>query len=194
MRVHALGLEAQMLADAIKYGWTHRQRSRKPYEPRGAAGFYMWAKTTGSLREQLAAKGWKLKEEMNLPVIVHPNGKVAIAVSHGDSNTGIPNKTPSTYREKGKATVQVVATNQLSFNGPAFDRNDQFQTYMLLYFHDARKQEIRLELALPAAMTGAFVVEWRERIILSPVSTKSQGVPKKDAVPIKVNVKKSAAG
>lgn len=83
---------------------------------------------------------------------------------------------PQTARAKGEATARAVQTNvQLEFDFD-LDRADRAggddsstRTWLLLYFRDEQRSELRAELSLPVWMdVKGVVTKWRERILLEP--------------------------
>ncbi len=173
-RLHQLGLEENDLREALEFALRHSVECTS-HDPPSVPGFLMWAKTSRALRDRLVPRGWKPSNARNYATVVSPSGTHAIAVAGGDVHTGIPLKTPSTRREKGPATRDAIEQNQLTFSDrdPTFPRApapSPSQTWLLVHCEDRSKDEVRLELSLPSAMTAEGVVTaWRERIILRPL-------------------------
>lgn len=93
---------------------------------------------------------------------------------------------PCTRSAKGPATKKALQTNQLTFTDVAdhFPRPSRRLvkglrrfTWLLLHFVDEESGEIRLELSLPSTMDDqGRIVDWRERIILPPISGLPQAL------------------
>jgi hypothetical protein len=167
-RLAELGVPEDALRDAAHVGVQHGFSCTR-HDPPSLGGILTWAKAVRHLRDLLVPDGWWASDTRNYATVVSPEGTVALAVAGGDKNTGNPKKLPATRTEKGPATQQAVHENQLSME----DLSESFpkgrQTWMLLHYVDVEAQEIRLELSLPAAMTGGYVDTWRERVYLRPI-------------------------
>lgn len=173
-RLHEMGVEQNVLRDAVEFGMRHAFDCTR-HEPPNLPGILAWGKTVRSLRDSLVPQGWKASNARNYATVIHPRGTYAIAVAAGNSNTGVSDESPSTRAEKGPATRDAVHLNQLTF----WDISESFprpelvpgtQTWLLLHYADEETEEIRLELSLPAGMTSdGHVTVWQERLILSPV-------------------------
>ena len=176
-RLSYLDLTPDVLWDAVLYGQGYAAECTLN-DPPSTRGFITWGKTNRMLRDLLIPKGWSQANAQNYATTVHPSGSSAIAVASGDSYTGIPDKRPSTRTDKGPATEQAIAVNQLSFasipgSGPEWE---QRQTWLLLHYLDEESDEVRAELSLPTAISPeGRVGEWQERIILPPPSDGTVG-------------------
>lgn len=141
-------------------------------DPLSAAGNYAYFTAVRAKRELLCPKGWEKLDKSNLCFTINANTKIAIVVSSGSEDTGIVEGYPQTRNSKGKRTQDYIDSNCDIFG---FEENVQedifseFQTYMLLYYFDFEKHEIRLELSSPIAMDKGYVNKWYKRIILSPI-------------------------
>ena len=173
-RLNELGLKREILLEAVYFGATYAAECTS-HDPSSTAGFLQWAKAVRRLRDILVLSGWDVSNERNLPLTLHPSGRLAIGVASGDEHTGVPNETPSTRYGRGPATRQVVRGNQLSFADWSAEYADlesvaTRQTWFLLHFRDEVADETRVELSLALEMTpDKFVTRWAERIILTSV-------------------------
>src|SRR5688572_27925461 len=84
----ALGLDLEMLTEAVLEGEESRDGCTEN-DPPGAGGYFSYSRTVRRLREILIPRGWKRATDVNFPLVVSPNGKIAIAVSLGDDGTGV---------------------------------------------------------------------------------------------------------
>src|SRR4051794_39453135 len=99
-RLAQLGLTPEILAECLKHGqaaWA----ACTPNHPPIARGFYRWSEMVVALREEMLPRAWQRCNEGNLPFTVSPDGKIAIAVSSGDEDTGIATGNPCTNSSKG---------------------------------------------------------------------------------------------
>ncbi|HEX8075217.1 MAG TPA: hypothetical protein VF545_09575 [Thermoleophilaceae bacterium] len=174
-RLSELGVAEDVLREAVQVG-QHHASDCTAHDPRGLSGILVWGKTVRELRDRLVPLGWRSSDDRNYATVVNPVQTFAIAVAGGDVNTGRRGAEPSTRTDKGPATQDAVKLNrQLSFSDidqsfPKFQpEGPGLQTWMLLHHADEDAQEIRVELSLPAGMTGGLVTDWQERIVLSPV-------------------------
>lgn len=157
-----------VLTEALQAGYVGRN-SRTANDAPNAAGFYQWNDTLRSLRENMASRGWSRNDDGNWPRTVHPDDRLAIAVSTGNQNTGRIDATPSTSRAKGPRTAYAVDVNQTWLPGfepkkPVVEEAD-YPTWFLMFHRE--KLELRSELSLPIEMgDDGHVNAWRERIIL----------------------------
>jgi hypothetical protein len=106
--------------------------------------------------------------------MVHKQTGVAIVVSSGDANVGVPGRNPRSKNRKGSEAFWIVAVNEKQL--PLFRDQPRFQplprleeqiTWLLLIYSD-EIQTLRAELSLPVGIdeTG-HVSQWQERIILN---------------------------
>lgn len=177
-----------VLQEALQAGYLGRSSCTANDAP-NAAGFYQWNDTLRSLRENMASRGWHRNDWGNWPRTVHPDGRLAIAVSTGNQNTGRVDATPSTSRAKGPRTAYAVDINQTCFPGfepkPKVDDADaDYPTWFLLFHRE--KSELRSEISLPTKMgEDGHVNAWRERIILPtlPLDPEFAVIPEPDFGP-----------
>jgi hypothetical protein len=179
-RLLELDLLASELQQSAKAGYTAAANCTD-HEPRIYKGMTPWAIGLAHLRDLTSVRGWRVDRAYGYETAAHPSNAHAIALSAGSPDTGRANATPRTRNPKGEITKQIVARNnrQLSLGAG----NNEFAgtgepeipdakrvTWFLLHYYDLDKGEIRLELSCPWEMTGCQISEWRERLILEPVS------------------------
>lgn len=187
-RLHELDVTQETLRRAVEYGLSYASDVTR-HDPNGAEGSMMWIKSVRGLNQALFPYGWKADRTKNYETTVHPTGSHAIAVAAGNAHTGIEDKEPSTKRDRGPATVNVVATNYTLNMFDVLDEegaprpirlNDTARrlTWLLLHYHDKQAEEVRLELSLPLTMTSdGYVKEWQERVILTAIPSSRDPLP-----------------
>lgn len=180
-RLNELGLEQEALENVVRrghYAFISCTENDAPLYP----GLAAWNQMVRALREYLLPKGWSRSNENSFPLVVNPNGTMAIAVSSSDEQTGRGEVSPATKSSKGPRTIEVVAANQEQMNlfrlepspvptaASETNSDDNRMTWYLL-FHRAIN-EVRCELSLPLFMgDDGRIVGWQERIILGTIPT-----------------------
>lgn len=172
-RLRLLGVEEEHLKTAVAAGFA-AWASCTPHHPPAAPGLSAWFETVAVLRDQLAPEGFESFNDQNLPLTIHPETRVAIAVSSGDEATGRREANPSTKSDKGPRTIHAVAVNrdQLSlFDDDALPMPDiaeeKHETWVLLVYRDELARVVRSELSRPIGLASDNRVnDWAERIIL----------------------------
>lgn len=171
-RLADLGLNTNILQEAVQQGMLARSEAT-PNDPPLYPGFATWARTVRSLREQLIPHpyGWSRSDDGGYSLVVHPDGKIAIAVATGDENTGDAHMTPLTKSPKGARTQSAIEINQyLLFDDlPNLEipegANSDRVTWVLLQNYNQMLKEVRYELSRPNSYSGK-IDGWSERIIL----------------------------
>ncbi len=147
--------------------------------PKGYNGTSAWAYATSQLRALLIPYGWIPRDPQNQPRIVSKDGKLAITVSSGTPETGVPEGNPQTRNDKGAQTADSVTHNARQMSLLPITESEFMQPpssagkelWMLLYYIDFDNHEVRLELSQPTAMSDADKVnDWATRFILPPLS------------------------
>lgn len=157
-----------------------------PLKPKGFGGTNAWAYGTEALRALFIPKGWAPVDPNNQPRVVSPDGKHAIAVISGDSDTGNPNGEPQTRNKRGSQTLRSVAYNsrqgQLfpasSAVGAGFDpdRAEGQSLWILLFYVDVPAQEVRYELSRPVNFGENEKVDgWEPRFIMPALNFQARG-------------------
>jgi hypothetical protein len=175
-RLAQLGLEAEPLRLAVANGLYHRDTCTEN-DPAPLGGLLHWGKTLRSLRDALAARQWRRDRERGYETVVHPDGRVAIAVASGDERTGIANghRHPRTKHPHGDTTAIAIRRNREPSLFPELDQPpaeaSPRETWVLLYA--TLEDEVRCELSKPDALdVQGYVVAWSERIILPPITRR----------------------
>ena len=76
--------------------------------PKGYNGTSAWAEATSQVRALLIPHGWVPRDPQNQPRIVSGDGQLAITVSSGTPDTGVPDGNPQTRNDKGAQTASSV--------------------------------------------------------------------------------------
>jgi len=146
-----------------------------------AAGQYAYLAGVRANRDVLRRNGWKGTRKGNLELTTHPKEKIHLLVSSGDKHTGNPHASPKTKNQKGSQTKQIVYQNAScpylfpEMNRPFKVDEDSSQTWVLLYYIDKVKSEMRCELSLPIYINedDSRVTGWVKRIILDSIDFDS---------------------
>lgn len=169
------GLTVEIMRSVILSAYAEHVVYVSPFEPPAAAGWTMYSKVTGGIRNALyRLPDWKLFEQENLCLVKNIRTGAAIACTGGDACTGIRECQPSTKSRKGRAAAEVAGQLRMDFS-EFFDDSDEGERdsgfwYLLTYIDEA-KEEIRFELSLPAVVKkGQHVDKWIDRIIFSPIN------------------------
>jgi len=177
-RLDELKLDEETITDAVQAGfmqWAACTANHPPSYP----GFSAWSETVKNLRDQLLPRGWLRSNEANLPFTTNAEGTVAIAVATGDEATGEEDLTPCTKSRKGPRTRKAVAVNNRQLTlfpvevTPAelaqLQGEGRRMTWLLLFFRDEFKREVRFELSRPTKINKDEKVDgWIERILFRP--------------------------
>ena len=110
--LEALGVSEAELLEAVRRGQYFRDQTN-PFHPSSYPGTRAWAETRAALCELYVPKGWTAEEPGNLPLIISPDGEVAIVVSSGSQEVGDPDKRPKTRNTKGFMTVDAINVNRV---------------------------------------------------------------------------------
>ena len=151
--------------------------------PQGFNGTSAWAEATSQIRALLIPHGWVPRDPQNQPRIVSGDSQLAVTVSSGTPDTGVPDGNPQTRNDKAAQTAGSVNYNarQLALF-PVTEADDYVPTpappsgagkqlWILLYYIDFDAHEVRLELSQPTAMSDADKVSaWSTRFILPPLN------------------------
>ncbi len=172
-RLAELGLEERDLRDAVHQGMLARSECTAN-DPPLTPGYNAWSRTVRALREKLIPKRWLRSDEGNYPLVVNPEGDLAIAVATGDEGTGLVQVNPMTKSPKGPRTQSAIEVNEYQrslfeglpgFEVPTTPHNDRV-TWILLQHYDLKSKEVRFELSCPSSCAGK-VDGWSERIIFN---------------------------
>lgn len=118
---------------------------------------------------------WTRRDPSNFSLVVDANETVALAVSTGDDRTGregFPH--PRTKYMKGPTVIDAIDRNVVQMELFDTGRRKKAETmpkltWFLLMVR--ARGEVRYEVSLPSAVDDeGFIVAWRERIILDPLT------------------------
>lgn len=178
-RLLDLDLTAAELQQVVLVGYT-AAADCTDHEPRTFVGMMPWGRGLGHLRDLTAPRGWRADRIDNYETAAHASNSHCVAICSGSPDTGHVRGMPRSRNPKGKMTQRMVERNaQLSLGhgndvfagtGEPVVEDEDRETWLLLHYYDREKEEIRLELSCPSEMTGKQITDWRERIIIEPVS------------------------
>lgn len=179
----SLGLTKEILQIAVSEGQASRNTATS-HHPANAGGTFAFLEVVRSLRDQLTPQGWKKKNVKNLSLTVNEDLNLAIAVSGGSQETGQADGYPTTRNTKGETTKQYLEkNNQLDlfpiqkFSHEEEENDTCLKTWLLLYYYDKGKNEVRSEISLPTETTvNGKVGGWKTRILLAPIPLDGQPI------------------
>lgn len=147
-------------------------------EPPTAEGTIRYLKTVRYLREELVPLGWGVDNSKNFCRTIHPGHQFSIVTSSGDEFTGVdfPGHAPCTKYPKGDLTALAVRRNAgqgvldlgEAFAIPTVEPRELENIWFLL--QRATAEHIYAELSLPTRIAEGMITDWKERIILPPIS------------------------
>tara|TARA_R110002050_G_scaffold24744_1_gene66087 strand:- start:1274 stop:1960 length:687 start_codon:yes stop_codon:yes gene_type:complete len=177
-----LGLTKAVFEAAINGGLFYYKRTTD-FHPVTTAGSRFWEEVVAELRRALITpknSKWAFKHEKGLSITFLPESGLSIVVTSGNVNTGIMDSINiRTKNAKGPSTLDYVGRNgDLFFDELDLEvskvKSDSHETWVLLYYIDKKKQEVRSELSLPSAIhqvDGKIVIDrWEKRIVLPTIS------------------------
>lgn len=183
-RLASFGLEGDVLRRAVGLGLAEGAQCTAN-DPVILQSFVNWGKSVGFLRDQLVPQGWQRVRRAGYETTVSPDGKVALAVAAGDEGTGLRKFPVRTRTPKGPATFKAVLANtgmstremsELVDSFPAAEPLPRAQTWLVLFYADSEKGQIRIELSLPIGFApDGQVAIWGERLILEPINWSGPG-------------------
>ena len=176
-RLLALGLSWPVIEEALRYGEAEK-RTYTENDPRGAGEYARWSRHVRRMSEHLRADGWSRRDDMNQPMLIHPDNQWSLVVCSGNAYTGTTFGSPSTKNPKGRSIRSAVKNND-----PALWRVEELdatieglsRTWMLLV--SAREDGIFSEVSLPLEMEGDFITKWIDRILLPVIDLSQPTVP-----------------
>jgi hypothetical protein len=170
------GVSEDELCDQVL---TSAQNAARSYEgdlyPRMGPGQVRHLHLVRNLSRLLIPRGYERHDDDNVSRLVHRDRGIAIAVTSGNSATGLPysivRRHPSTKYPKGAAVQAVVQRNgQLSFLGMGDDQDEPinlaaYVTWFLMVYVD--KRSIRAEVSCPAGVSAkGYVSTWNDRLLV----------------------------
>lgn len=182
---HLFGISAKDLK-MVALQCTSAFMSVGPLKPKGFGGTNAWAAGIEVLREILIPKGWIPTDPNNQPRIVSPDGKHAITVISGDSDTGNPHCNPQTRNKRGTQTLRSITFNSRQMHlfpvssvvGAAFDPDSTAgqSLWILLFYVDVDAGEVRFELSRPVNFADNEKVDgWEPRFIMPAINFRNPG-------------------
>jgi hypothetical protein len=176
-RLHQLGLTADLLVRVLLRADAEAKLTTG-LEPPTAEGTTRYNKTVGLLREELLPLGWDYDNYKNFCRTIHPTRAFSIVTSSGDEFTGVDmaGTFPCTKYPKGDLTALAVQQNAeqgvldlgVEFDEPRIDPAELENIWFLL--QRTTVEHIHAELSLPTRIEDGMIVQWKERIILPPIS------------------------
>lgn len=170
-----LGVPENALREAIEASERLRQ-GMNPNHPPMAHGFIPWSELVCALRDQLLPLGWRKSDEGNLPRVIHPNGKLAIAVLTGDECTGRNEEALRSKYPRGPRTRALIHENaqQLELGDLGYMAKvlPLPESNILLWYLMIRRigDGVWFELSLPYSIgNDGHVAGWKKRIFFEPV-------------------------
>jgi hypothetical protein len=121
-----------------------------------------------AIRDWLCPLGWDKSDVSNLALVEHRAAGIAIAITPGDHNTGLPGHNPKSRTPRGEVTIGKVELNQMSFMeqllGPDAVRNS---SRLWVFLFNIQNDIARAELSFPLAVgDDDRIVAWRTRLLL----------------------------
>lgn len=167
-----LDLNAAVLREAILQGLMHRAGCTSN-DPVVFPGMLQWGKTHRGLADGLAPHGWRNRRQDGLDTVQRGDGRVAVAVTTGDSATGDINLTPCSKYPRGGAAARTIRQNMQPLLGyeatPVAPEGVRRKTWLLLLY--STPEMTLCELSLPKSLDRyKRINSWYERIILDPIS------------------------
>jgi hypothetical protein len=174
-----LDLTEELIRNAILIGELARDSCTISH-PTCFPGMAAWGESVRGFREPLAAEGWRLSDDGNFPLIIHPSGNLAIGVASGDDRTGLlGDPQPRTKYPTGPMTALAIKQNSQQLR--LFEQRKSVPvaepkmiTWLLVKRRIKDMDFVRCELSLPLSIGKDDRVEaWADRIILSPIPVSS---------------------
>ncbi|MFB2661816.1 hypothetical protein [Shewanella mangrovisoli] len=190
-----IGLKEQVFKQAIGAGLSEYLTASK-LAPLNAGGSMASFKIIETLRHQLLSNrcGWKMKNLNGLCLTINSGAQISLVTTSGDKYTGLQEGQPCTKNGKGCETknqiCQNIGQNLSLFEDDLFkdiqsvnelalileeSKIDAHELWVLLYYFDNVKKEVRYELSLPIGfkdvgkMGKVKVSQWRDRVFFSPI-------------------------
>ncbi|MEC8878665.1 hypothetical protein [Alloalcanivorax venustensis] len=176
-KLHELGLTRSQLQRAVEAGEAARKSTTENHAA-NAGGTYAYHETVATLRGFLKPEGWKTSNAGNLAASIHPSGLHALVVTGGSKETGLAGFNPTSRNPKGEQTARFIDRNQHQLELLPLPEEEKKEhdlpehTWVLMYYSDKDKKEVRFELSLPTNIDErSRMSEWRVRLILGSFSS-----------------------
>jgi hypothetical protein len=177
LRLRELGIEETILRRAVGAGDSAAGTCTEN-DPFTLGGLLRWGRSVRSLRDDLRPLGWTKSDFNGLPTVVHPEGKLAIAIARGNESTGDASADPSTKYARGPASQDRVEQNaQLALFDvvtslkpvPTFVPPPAPGTPTYFLLHYPKQDRVEFELVLPSGLdeSGRFST-FVERLMFEP--------------------------
>lgn len=202
-RLASLGLTREICLEAVRRG-VIGFASCTPNHPVSYPGTNCWAEAFCGLADQLTVSLWRVRSEINQPLLLNPSETIALTVATGDEKTGKVGVDPKTRASKGPRTIEAVSMNGWLFPEMETDVMNRVQrrtrnTWFLLIYRDMIGEQVFSELSLPISLDSKSRIDgWSERIILGSMPLLGDNLSRhKDDDPqmspeIKVEIKRRA--
>tara|TARA_R110001583_G_scaffold23841_2_gene87486 strand:+ start:6686 stop:7381 length:696 start_codon:yes stop_codon:yes gene_type:complete len=185
-----LGLSFEILQSSISAGISEYM-SASSLAPLNAGGSKASFAIIENIREQLLQNslGWSMVNKHGQCLTNNADENLSIVVTSGDKDTGLADGYPCTKNGKGTETKNQVLRNigktlnlfdepQITNDCADIDSKkvDTHELWLLLYYFDHQKKEVRFELSLPIGYkeVGRYgkvkVTDWGTRLFFTPVS------------------------
>lgn len=179
-----IGLPYEAFEKAVDAAFRAYRRENNNFSTKSAAGYNAWNYAVKELRLEALEHSWGTPFESNgIEGIKSPLRKITIIVNSGNKDTGIKDKQPKPKNQKGSGYNILMSDNLDLFTSydDLFDANaitgesaDPNQTWLLLFYIDEKKKEIRFELLLPTEIENRIISGYKKRIILAPIDISNK--------------------
>lgn len=156
-----------------------RAINRSELAPPNAAGTDLYNDTFELLAQILVARKWRRVLVMGQPRLIHPDGKIQLALSSAHDVAGADHRVKPKTRRKGPATLRSLdqsgAETQPPLDLPEFAREESLPPALAgapLWFVLYERQGRHLSIALgrPAGVDASdSVVDWSDMIAITPL-------------------------
>jgi hypothetical protein len=180
-RLAELGLTYEILIKAVGISLAARNACTAN-DPPNFPAIAAWAAAVRSLREDLGLEKWERVNDTGQPLIVRPDGGLALTCAGADWNTGKEGSfDPKTNSCKGPRTIEKVQRNGWLFPELEEDELTRLESaekriknlWMLLIHFDPTLGQVRSELSRPVELDAeGHIVGWSERILLGPIDAE----------------------
>ena len=187
-----LGLKPEWLVDAIRAALIRRE-SCTEFHPSTYPGFVLWGDTNEQLRQHLVPRGWRTRNEQNVPLVVNPLTSVALTMSSAVGVALGATPEPRTKNPKGAVLGRAINTN--NHQRRLFSDADSvlimptpgsadLTTWVLLVeiipgieiAPSVPSDVVRAEISLPRLRDDrGHIVGWGPRVFLGPVGLDTEG-------------------
>lgn len=172
-----LGVPLKVVRKAIEVGVSAKRRE-DGFSATTAGGYNAWNGILSTLRYELKTLKWgEVFRQNGVEGIKSPLRGMSIIVNSGDANTGIASETPRPKNQKGSGYLDMMEQNLNLFEINVLTSPtpiDPNQTWILLYYIDDIKNEVRFELSLPTTLEKQSIGGWKMRHIFEPLDLSNK--------------------